>query len=166
MGHPGVIRMTHFVRSKNLPFSVKDIKCVCNECFTCAKLKPKFFASYKNTLIKATRPWKRISVDFKGPVSGTKPYILIIVNKYSRFPFAFPCKDQSTTTIMNCISQLFVLFGLPMCVHSDRRAGFMAKEFKEYLTIQGISTSIPYHPTGNSQVEEPIKLFGKLCNSC
>ena len=176
LGHPGVIRMTHFVRSKNLPFSVEDIKRVCNECFTCAKLKPKFFASYKNTLIKATRPWERISVDFKGPVSGTKPYILIVVDEYSRFPFAFPCKDQSATTIMNCLSQLFVLFGLPMCVHSDRGAGFMAKEFKEYLTIRGISTSnsTPYHPTGNSQVERANNQFlvshhtvqRRLCSVC
>ena len=41
LGHPSVIRMTHFVRSKNVPFSVEDIKHVCNECFSCAKLKPK-----------------------------------------------------------------------------------------------------------------------------
>ena len=165
LGHPGVTRMTHFVRSKNLPFSVEDIKHVCNECFTCAKLKPQYFTSNhcKNTLIKATRPWERISVDFKGPVSGTKPYILIVVDEYSRFPFAFPCKDQSATTIMNCLSQLFVLFGLPMCVHSDRGAGFMAKELKEYLTIRGVSTSnsTPYHPTGNSQVERTNKTVWK-----
>ena len=155
MGHPGVIR------SKNLPFSVGNIKRACNECFTCAKLKPKFFASYKNTLIKATRPWERISVDFKGPVSVTKPYIRIVVDEYSRFPFAFPCKDQSATTIMKYLSQMFVLFGLPMCVHSDRGAGFMAKEFKQYLTIRGISNSTPYHPTGNSQEERTNKTVWK-----
>ena len=153
--------MTHFVRSKNLLFSVENINHVCNECFTCAKLKPKFFVNYKNTLIKATRPWERISVDFKGPVSSTKPYILIVVDEYSRFPFVFPCKDQSATTIMNCLSQLFVLFGLPMCVHSNRGAGFMAKEFKEYLTIRGTSNSTPYHPSENSQMERTNKTVWK-----
>ena len=95
--------MTHFVRSKYLLFSVKDIKHVCNECFTCTKPKPKFFASYKNTLIKATRPWERINVDFKGPVSGTKPYIFMVVDENSRFSFALPRKDQSATTITNCL---------------------------------------------------------------
>ena len=50
-----------------------------------------------------------------------------------------------------------------MCVHSDRGAGFMAKEFKEYLTIRGISTSnsTPYHPIGYSQVERTNKTVWK-----
>ena len=163
LGHPGISRMTHFVRSKNLPFSVEDIKHVCKQCFTCAKVKPKYFATAKNALIKATRPWERISVDFKGPVPGSKPYILIVVDEYSRFPFAFSCKDQTALTIMNCLSQLFVLFRLPMCVHSDRGTGFMAKELREYLTIRGISVSnsTPYHPTGNSQVERTNKTVWK-----
>ena len=50
-----------------------------------------------------------------------------------------------------------------MCVHSDRGAGFKAKEFEEYLTIRGKSTSnsTPYHQTRNSQVERTNKTVWK-----
>ena len=44
LGHPGVSRLSHFVRSKNLPFSTEDVKKVCQACKTCAELKPKFFS--------------------------------------------------------------------------------------------------------------------------
>ena len=34
--HPGVARLLHFVRSKNLPFSTEDVKRVCSSCRICA----------------------------------------------------------------------------------------------------------------------------------
>ena len=40
--HPGVARMTHFVRSRNLPYSVDEIKQMTNRCSECAELKPRF----------------------------------------------------------------------------------------------------------------------------
>ena len=43
LGHPGLSRLSHFARSRNLPFSTEDVKKVCEACKTCAELKPKFF---------------------------------------------------------------------------------------------------------------------------
>ena len=40
--HPGITRMFHFVRSKNLPYSVSDVKRVISDCKLCAELKPFF----------------------------------------------------------------------------------------------------------------------------
>lgn len=40
--HPGVTRMLHFVRSKNLPYSTEEVKKVCSSCRICAELKPQF----------------------------------------------------------------------------------------------------------------------------
>ena len=86
---------------------------------------------------------------------GPAPYIFIVTDEYSRYPFAFPCKDLSTATVIRNLTQLFVLFGLPMYVHSDRGAPFMARDLRNYLLKRGIAASrcTPYHPTGNSQVE-------------
>ena len=66
--HPGVTRLLHFVRTKNLPFSTSDVKRVVSSCKICAELKPEFFRSNQNVLIKATNPMERLSLDFKGPV--------------------------------------------------------------------------------------------------
>ena len=41
--HPGITRMTHWVRSKNLPYSVDYIRKITAPCPTYAALKPRFF---------------------------------------------------------------------------------------------------------------------------
>ena len=43
LGHPGVTRLSHFVKTTNLLFSVKDIKRVCLNCQSCAEIKLCFF---------------------------------------------------------------------------------------------------------------------------
>ena len=155
LGHPGISRLSHFVRSKNLPFSTEDVKKVCTSCKICAELKPQFYRRPPERLIKSLRPWDRISIDFKGPLSGKHKYLLIVVDKFSRFPFAFLCSNMTTETVMQCLSELFCLFGYPLYVHSDRGASFMSQELKRYLTERGIASSktTPYHPTGNAQCE-------------
>ena len=40
--HPGITRMLHFVKTRNLPFSIDDIKKVTSECQVCSELKPQF----------------------------------------------------------------------------------------------------------------------------
>ena len=161
--HPGISRMTHFVRSKNLPYSVEEIKTVSARCRACAELKPRFYKPSRSTVIKATQPFERLSVDFKGPLPSTSrnKYLLTIIDEYSRFPFAFPCSDTSAETVKKCFIQLFSIFGMPCFVHSDRGTGFMSQELQTFLYTKGIATSrtTPYNPRGNGQVE---KLNGTL----
>ena len=153
--HPGITRLHHFVRSKNLPYAIQDVKEVCNQCRICAELKPRFFRKEDEILIKATAPWQRISIDFKDPVKGRNNYILVAVDEYSRFPFAFPCNNMNAKTVIDCLNTLFSLFGLPGYIHSDRGSAFISKELKNHLHYRGIATSrtTPYHPTGNAQCE-------------
>ena len=120
--HPGVTRLAHFVRSKNHPYSLDQVKKVTASCKSCLYLKPKFLKS-QGTLIQAILPFQRLNIDFKGPlpksVQGNQ-YLLTIIDEFSRFPFAFPCKDMSSKTVVNCFSQLFSMFGMPDYIHNDR----------------------------------------------
>ena len=95
LGHPGVTRMLHFVKSKNLPFSVDDIKSMIRACRVCSELKPQYAQTGSSHLIKATQPFEKLSLDFKGPIPSTNQfkYLLIVCDEYSRFPFAYPCKN-------------------------------------------------------------------------
>ena len=81
--------------------------------------------------------------------------MLTIVDEYSRFPFAFSCRDLSSATVINCLCQLFSVFGMPAYVHSDRRQSFMSSELKQFLQSRGVACSrtTPYNPEGNRQVE-------------
>ena len=108
-------------------------------------------------MIKATQPFERINIDFKGPLPTTtgNKYILTIVDEFSRFPFAFPVRDMVTPTVIKCLVQLFSLFGLPGYVHSDRGPSLISEELKSFLHSRGIATSrtSSYNPQGNGQVE-------------
>ena len=62
--------MLHFVRARNLPFSVDEIKKMTNECKICAEVKPRYVRPSHTPLIKATQPFERLSIDFKGPLNN------------------------------------------------------------------------------------------------
>lgn len=155
--HPGVTRMMHFVRCRNLPFSVEDVKRVTSSCQVCAEGKPQFYRPPTSHVIKATHPFERLSIDFKGPLptSSRNRYILTVIDEYSRFPFAFPCPDMTAQTVISCLCQLFSMFGMPAYIHSDRGTSFMSAELRDFLTNRGIAVSrtTPYNPQGNGQCE-------------
>ena len=64
---PSITRMTHVVRSRNLPYSVEDAKRITNSCQICAENKPRFYRP-QATFVKATQPFERLNLDFKGPL--------------------------------------------------------------------------------------------------
>ena len=163
--HPGVTRLLHFVRTKNLPFSTGDVRKVCSSCRICAKLKPSFYKREESHLIKASKPFERINIDFKGPLpsSSRNKYLLVIIDEYLRFLFAFPCPNMYSSTVISCLEKLFSLCGTPQFVHSDNAPSFSSGSIKEFLLKRGIasSKSSPYHPTGNSQAERYIGIVWK-----
>ena len=126
--HPGIQRMLHFVRSKNLPFSTEEVRQACNKCRSCAELKPRYYKPGLGIVVKArTSPFERISIDFVGPKpsSSRNKFLLTVVDEYSRFPFAFPTPDTSSRSVIKCLAELFSIFGQPSYVHSDRGSHFM-----------------------------------------
>ena len=150
--------MYHFVRTRNLLYSMEDVKQMTKACRVCAKCKPQFHIPAKSHLVKATQLFERLNVDFKGPLKSNNQniYFLNIIDEYSRFPFVFPCKDVSTASVIQCFCTLFSLFGMPAYIHSDRGASFMSEELRQFLLSKGIATSrtTPNNPQCNGQVEK------------
>ena len=120
--------------------------------------KPRFFSAPPGELVKATRPFERLNIDFKGPLPSANGnrYILTVVDEYSRFPFAFPCRDMFTSTVIKCLCNLFSVFGMPAFIHSDRGQSFISNELKQFLHSRGVACSktTPYNPQCNGQAEK------------
>ena len=141
-----------------MPYSIDEVRHVTSEYTTCAKIKPRFFNSPNNILIRSTAPFQCLSVDYKGPIpissSGCR-YMLTVVDEYSRFPFAFPCHDWSSQTPIPCLMTIFSIFGLPSFIYSNPGTSFMLGEFKQFLLWFGIrsSNTTAYNPRVNSQCE-------------
>ena len=99
--HPGVTRLAHFVKQRNLPFSFDQVRQVVRSCTVCAKIKPQFFKPKTVHLIKTICPFERLSLDFQGPLPSTNQnrFLITIINDYSSFPLRFlvesPALNQS-----------------------------------------------------------------------
>ena len=157
LSHPGVVRLNHFVKSKNLPFSLEDIKRVTAQCEACSRIKPRFIRPTNPPLIEATKPFDRISIDFKGPLPSVtnNKYLLTIIDEYSRFPFGYPCPNMESSTVIKCLTDLFSLFGTVGSTHSDNGPSLISSELRNFFLSHGIaySNSSKYNPKGNGQVE-------------
>ena len=127
------------------------------QCQICSKVKPKFHKPETAHLIKSTQAMERLNVDFKRPLpSATRnKYLFTVVDEFSRFPFAIPCPDTSSRSVINALTEIFALAGTPGFIHSDRGAAFISTEVRDFLHARGIATSCttPYNPRGNGQCE-------------
>ena len=155
--HPGIVRLYHFVRSKNMPYSIDDVKRVTAECIHCAKIKPQFIRPINPPLIEATKPFDRLSCDFKGPLPSVScnRYLFVVVDEYSRFPFAFACPDMESSTVIKRLSEIFSIFGTAGYTHSDNGPSLISHELRNFFLDHniGYSNSTKYNPQGNGQVE-------------
>ena len=158
LSHPGVTRMCHFIKVRNLPYTVEEVRSMTRTCKECCEVKPQFHKPTSIPLITATQPFEKLDIDFKGPLPShdKNVYFLQVIDEFSRFPFVFPCSDLSTKTVINKLCELFSIFGMPSKIHSDRGASFMSDELKSFLSSKGIASSrtTPYHPQGNGLVEK------------
>ena len=106
---------------------------------------------------KVLLPWERICIDFKGPLPSVSKnkYMLTVVDEFSCMPFAFPCPNMDSSTVIKCLTSLFSLFGCPGYIHSDRASDFLSSEVKDFLLQNDIASSrtTRYNPMGNGQCE-------------
>ena len=77
--------------------------------------------------------------------------MLTVVDDFSRFPWALPCKDTSSSTAIKIYHELFATFGTPNTIHSDRESGLLSTSMRKYTNDMwiNISTTTPYHQQGN-----------------
>ena len=140
-----------------MPYSVENVRAVVRSCQVCSEMKPRFIRRAPQTLIKTSQSFERLSIDFKEPLpsSSRNRYLLIVVDEYSRFLFAFPSVDVAAATVIKHLTNLFSVFWNPSFVHSDRGTAFMSEELKGFLHSRGIATNrtTTFNPQGNGQVE-------------
>lgn len=102
--------------------------------------------------------FNHIHIDIIGPlpISETKRYILTIIDRFSRWPEAYPMEDINTKTIAKIFVQNYVSrFGVPTDITTDQGTQFESRFFAELLKLLGIKRirTSTYHPKSNGIVE-------------
>ncbi len=92
-------------------------------------------------------PWRTVHVDFYGPLP-TSEYLLVVVDRYSRFPEVEIVHSTRASTVIPKLDKIFSVHGIPDMIISDNGPPF-----------NGVST--PYWRQGNATVERFMQPLGK-----
>ena len=161
----------HFGRTKTLsvlrqrwqwPNDTNDVRDYVRSCARCQMAKhvggkePGFLIP-----VQVQEPWEILTLDF---ISGLPPDesnqhtdCLVIVDKFTKWVVAAPCRANPTTeeTAEIFLNEVVYVFGIPKVVISDRGSQFVSKVWKEILTKLGIDRRLatPRHAQSNGQTE-------------
>jgi transposase InsO family protein len=94
---------------------------------------------------------------------GGHVYMLVAVDKFTKWVEAAPVIIQDSTAAINFIKFIVFRFGVPHNIITDNGTNFTSKEFKNYCEGLGIKLKFASvaHPKTNGQVK---KANGLICN--
>ncbi|XP_055543284.1 uncharacterized protein K02A2.6-like [Wyeomyia smithii] len=153
-GHPGIQRMKALSRSyvywPSLDEEVSAFVKTCQHCASVARSPPR---AEPVPWPKATGPWRRVHVDFAGPVDGE--YYLIAVDSFSKWPEVVQTRRITSHATISILRGIFARLGMPEILVSDNGTQFSSAEFANFCMANGIKhiTTAPFHPQSNGQAE-------------
>ena len=167
-GHMAV-KSTHHRIKLNFWFPKMNdrIKSYCSSCATC-QLRTPVKTSDRVPITPIPRddelPFTHLVMDCIGPIlpegdpAAKKPeynYALVIVDKYSRWPMAYPLRSLSAKAVCDALLQVFMTFSIPKVISSDCGSNFTSKLTQECLKRLGCCPrfSTPGHPEASGLVE-------------
>jgi hypothetical protein len=87
---------------------------------------------------------------------GGHVYMLVAVNKFTKWVEAALVTTQDSTTAINFIKSIIFRFGVPHSIITDNGTNFTSKELKNYCESMGIKLKFASiaHPKTNGQVKK------------
>jgi transposase InsO family protein len=111
-------------------------------------------------------PFTQWGLDQVGPLPkssrGGHTYLLVAVNKLSKWIKAVPVTNQEVTMAVKFFESITCRYGVPNSIITDNGTNFTSGEFQEFA--KGLGIKIKYasiaHPKSNGQVK---KANGLVC---
>ena len=130
--HPGIAAAQQLM-SRELwwPRMTQDIVRYCTTCHICDSFKPSR-ASQKTPMgmfEESPLPAEEVCVDVLGPLPANAhghKYLLVIVDRYSRWIHAEPMKGQSISEILDAFMLYVWRRGCPRIIYSDRQGSILS----------------------------------------
>ena len=170
-GHPSATKMDQSSAAFWWPGLYREIKEKAENCPSCRSsgknLTTQLPSTEKNYLEILSEPNQEIQLDFAGPIkSKTRGdvYILVAVDRFSKWPTAKICKNTDTRTVLKFLTEYCSDNGTPRSVRTDNGSCFKSNEFKEFCNQENIKRIIctpNLHP-GTGQVERTIRTIKSL----
>lgn len=86
--------------------------------------------SYLHHIPKDPEPMKVVHIDHLGPFPQSRRkncYLIVIVDTFTKFTFLRPAKSTKTEFVIQCLKDLFAVFGAPKMIISDQGSASTSK---------------------------------------
>ncbi|XP_046696840.1 uncharacterized protein LOC124380119 isoform X1 [Silurus meridionalis] len=134
-----------------------DVNNILNRCLTCAQNNISKPGAIHQHLPTPETPFQEWQIDFTHmPRQGPFRYLLVMVDKFSRWVEAFPCsKENARIVVQKLTTEIIPRYGIPVGIDSDKGTPFTSKVTQ--LLCQELKINwhfhIPYHPQSSGIVE-------------
>jgi hypothetical protein len=148
--------------------AVEDAKDIIQRCEACHRFASRPHAPVAELQpIPLSWPFAQWGLDMVGKLHKLWPgghvYMLVAVNKFTKWVEAAPVTTQDSIAMINFIKSIIFRFGVPHSIIMDNGTNFTSKEFKNYCESMGIKLKFASvsHSKTNGQVK---KANGLICN--
>lgn len=160
LSHPGRKATQRLVSERFVWTSMtKDVGNFVRSCIQCQRCKiQRHNKSELGSYGPIDQRFDHINIDIIGPlpVSRGNRYCLTCVDRFSRWPTAFPIPDISAETIATTLLEGWIAnFGVPLHITSDQGRQFESAIFTGLMRLLGVKhfRTTAYHPQANGLVE-------------
>ena len=119
------------------PKMVDAIQKKCETCIPCKMSGKSINPNTPSTEKKPTpvnSPNEDFQLDFIGPITDNhrRFYILLSIDRYSKWPAASFCKHTVSETAVKFLEQYIQLNGIPKTIRTDKATVFMGRLFRDF----------------------------------
>jgi hypothetical protein len=176
-GHMGTEKtLARITENYYFPHAKRRVEESLRSCDTCKRVKSERHAPYGKLqpLPAPTGRWQNITLDFIGPLPGSKEpgkpteydMIMVVVDRFTKMALFIPHLTTATAedTAHSLLRELIPLFGLPETIVSDRDKIFSSKLWQALTKALGVKSrlSTAYHPQTDGQTERTNQTLEQL----
>lgn len=159
LSHPGINATVKNVFQRYVWPSVKsDCREWARSCIPCQQNKVnRHISAPLGSFMSPSKRFEQVHLDLVIlPASEGYRYCLTCIDRFTRWPEAFPLRDQEAVTVARAFYEGWICrFGVPLRVTTDQGRQFESHLFKQLNALLG-STHLhttAYHPAANGMVE-------------